>query len=634
METGARSSRLEWRSRSARARYSFGALSIIVALLLQMVLGRLTGHTSSFMLLFAATLLTSLFVGIGPGLFVLIASMVLGGFTFAQRTHAPFWTAALQSLMFAADGAVILYLTALTNRQRRVARDANGELRLQRQSAEMAAAHVRDLIELAPEAFFLSNLDGRYMDVNQAACRLLGYTRDELIGKSAFDLILPEDVPRLEAQRAELMIPGTAHEGEWTLRRKDGSLVLVESRSNMLADGRWQGFARNITERKRVEQELRLSEAKFSGIISIAADAIISVDSEQRITVFNAGAEHIFGYLAGDAIGMQLERLIPERFREAHRGHIADFAAGSETARTMGERREIFGLRKNGEEFPAEASISKIVVGDQSVFSVVLRDVTRRKRVLTELERAVGARDEVLRIVAHDLRNPLNVVVMQASMLEREGSEPERRDQQPRRVILSATTRMNHLIQDLLDVALVEAGELRISPARLAAADLVRDATQMQTPIASAAELQLRLEVADGVGEVWGDRQRLLQVFENLIGNAIKFSKPGGEIVVRATSKGDAVLFAVADTGVGLTPEAVVHVFDRFWQAAQRAKRLGAGLGLSITKGIVAAHGGTIWVTSELGRGSTFSFTIPRPHVPLLTSGRIDTDALRRPRED
>ncbi len=758
--THANSARAARRFHSAWARYLFGLLMVGLALVLKGLWAEATGYTSSFLLLFAATLVTSLFAGTGPGFVVLLLSMLVGGMLFMHRTHATASAAFLESLLFSVDGAVILYVTSLTNRRRRVADEANRELTVLRDDAELAAARIRDLIELAPDAFFLASLDGRYMDVNHAACRMLGYTRDELIGKTAFEIIPAEDAPRLEAARADMMVPGTTHEGEWRLRRKNGSLVSVEVHANMLSDGRWQGFARDITERKRVEaqrqrwltreqearrqaelaneqlreseerfrltiedapigmalvelsgryervnhmmceitgysadelvtlrfqdithpddldtdvgiaklltggqvpryqfekryirkdksivevmlavsilrapdgapryfitqvediserkraeRELRLSEAKFSGIISIAADAIISVDVKQRITIFNEGAEKTFGYRATEVMGTHVERLIPERFRAAHSDQFARFASGEASPRTMAERhREVVGLRKNGEEFPAEASISKVAVGDAMFFSVVLRDITYRKSVETALQRAVTARDDVLRIVAHDLRNPLSAIMMQASEMQRERSEPERRDQQPKEVILHAATRMNQLIQDLLDVALVEAGQLRISPARLSAADLVRDAAAMQAPIASGAELTLRLDVKDDVGEVWGDQQRLLQVFENLIGNAIKFTKPGGEIVVRAARRNNDVVFSVCDTGAGLAPEAAEHLFDRFWQAAQRAKRLGAGLGLPITKGIVEAHGGQIWLETELGRGSTFSFTVP-----------------------
>jgi signal transduction histidine kinase len=151
----------------------------------------------------------------------------------------------------------------------------------------------------------------------------------------------------------------------------------------------------------------------------------------------------------------------------------------------------------------------------------------------------------------------------------------------------------------------------------------------MQAPLASASNVEVRLEVGEGVRDVWGDRQRLLQVFENLFGNALKFTPEGGRITVGAAATDKEVVFSVADTGAGIAPENLPHVFDRFWQATARAARLGAGLGLPITKGIVEAHEGRIWVESAAERGTTFFFTAPiapaaqRPPVRRVSDARI-----------
>jgi signal transduction histidine kinase len=147
--------------------------------------------------------------------------------------------------------------------------------------------------------------------------------------------------------------------------------------------------------------------------------------------------------------------------------------------------------------------------------------------------------------------------------------------------------------------------------APLLASDLARDAVEMQRPLAEASGVTISLEVEPDVQTAWGDRRRLLQVFDNLIGNAVKFTQPGGCILVRVAVKNEDVMFSVTDTGVGIAQDAVPHLFHRFWQATTRARRLGAGLGLPITKGIVEAHGGRIGVESEVGRGTTFFFTIP-----------------------
>jgi signal transduction histidine kinase len=231
-------------------------------------------------------------------------------------------------------------------------------------------------------------------------------------------------------------------------------------------------------------------------------------------------------------------------------------------------------------------------------------------RLYGTAQRATQMRDEVLRIVAHDLRGPLAVIVIEAGLLRRRGPEPERRSATSAEAIKSAAARMNRLIQDLLDVARMEAGRLHVEPCRTQAVQIASHAVETQRPLASAASLDLRLDVAQDVPDVWADRDRLLQVFENLIGNALKFTESGGRITVGAAAQESEVLFWVADTGSGIAAEDQRHLFDQFWQA-RKNRRHGVGLGLPIVKGIVQAHGGRVWIESTPGRGSTFFFTIP-----------------------
>jgi PAS domain S-box-containing protein len=504
-----------------------------------------------------------------------------------------------------------------------------------RRQLEAAMAQLREseerfrlTIDEAPIGMALVALDGTFARVNRVLCEITGYAAEELttlkfqdithVDDLDTDVALSDQLARGEIQRYQL---------EKRYIRKDGSLVDVMLSGSILrgpdkAPLCYIAQVEDISERKRVEGALRRSEAKFSGIVSIAADAIISVDANQRITVFNEGAEHIFGYSKQEMIGTLLERLLPERYRTKHGTSFAAFAAGDAIARTMAGRMEVHGLRKSGEEFPAEASISKVTVGSETFFSVVLRDITHRKSVEEALERAVAARELVLGIVAHDLRNPLSAIMMEANAMQRRpGNEPDRRNREPPEAILRAARQMMHLVNDLLDVALLEAGRLRVEFALLLAADLARDAVETQRLLAEASGVTISLEVEPDVRTAWGERRRLLQVFENLIGNATKFTQPGGRVVVRVAAKHDDVMFSVADTGVGIAPDALPHVFDQFWQAATTARRLGAGLGLPITKGIIEAHGGRIGVESEVGRGTTFFFTLPASKPPAASAG-------------
>jgi len=242
-----------------------------------------------------------------------------------------------------------------------------------------------------------------------------------------------------------------------------------------------------------------------------------------------------------------------------------------------------------------------------------------------EAQRATQLRDEILGIVAHDLRNPLSIILMETQMLAAAVGGRERQAKRPEQQIQRAAMRMNRLIQDLLDVTRLEAGRLALECSRISAAAIAAEAAETQKALAQSNAVDLRVELPPQLPDIDADRDRLLQVFENLIGNAIKFTPAGGQVIVGGTSDGRSVRYYVRDTGSGIAVEDQPHVFDRFWQA-RATKRAGAGLGLRIVKGIVEAHGGRVWVESTPGRGSTFYFEIPvRPSEERLPSRRGET---------
>jgi signal transduction histidine kinase len=231
-----------------------------------------------------------------------------------------------------------------------------------------------------------------------------------------------------------------------------------------------------------------------------------------------------------------------------------------------------------------------------------------KARLYTVAQHAIRMRDDVLSVVAHDLRNPLGTILLQAGLLRRSDRQGESR--RPAEVIERAATRMNHLIQDLLDVARMEGGRLTIEQERVSAHQAVAEVVQAQEPLATSASLELRLDLEPDLPDLCADRDRLHQIFENLIGNAIKFTEPGGCITVGATAREGDVLFWIADTGVGIAADDLPHVFERLWQGSSVGLH-GAGLGLPIVKGLVEAHRGRVWVESALGEGTTFFFTMP-----------------------
>src|SRR5262245_17604286 len=1022
--------------RNTFVRYFFAIATVASTFALRLWLVPIIGTDAPLMLFFAAVLAISLVAGVGPGIWAVVISAPFAAYTFVTGAGDPPLQAAIHGLLFAVEGIVVVYLAFRMTKERQAAHDANQLLQRANEEITGSMRRTHEVVELAPDAFFQADLDGRLTDVNQAACRLLGYERDELIGKTIFDIIPAEDAERLKAVRADLLQPGRVNTAEWTQKRKDGTLVPVEVSSNILPDGRWQAFVRDVRERKRVEQALHESEERFRLTIDEAPIGMALVALDGRFVRVNRALCEIIGYtaaelmtltsqaithpddldanlaLAGqlargeipriqlvrryirkdgrivnlqlsasvlrtgkgaplyyivqaeditdrtraeaalkdserefrelaeampqivwaastdgrniyfnqqwvDYTGLTLEesvgegwikpfhpddrqrawdawqhsvqhretyslecrlrradgvyqwwlsRGVPlrsangeirkwfgtctdieqikriehelkdanafldaiieniplvlfikesqslryvrlnhtgedllgwsrqifkgktdydlwpraqaeffiEKDREAlNEGKVIDIAeepvktrhqgvrflhtkkvpihdATGQTTYLLGISEDITERRRIERErqFLAEANlalfssldyeetlatIAQLVVRDFADWCVVeiveehehlqrlkvasassanaarcaeleqwpiarhrpflVQAVVEKRqpllieRVRSELEsiaqdrehlqalrslnprslvavpllirgqllgtiafvsstsahvygpddlrlalaladRAVLAienarlyrasvhatelRDQVLGIVAHDLRNPLSTILLNAAALKRHGPEGERRSPKRREAIHHAATRMNRLIQDLLDVSVMESGQLTIQPARLSAHEVIAKAVETQKPLASSSSLDLRIDLDRDLPDIWGDRDRLLQVFENLIGNAIKFTNAGGCITLSAASRDHQVIFRVADTGSGIAPENLPRVFDRFWQATAANRRQGAGLGLPITKGIVEAHGGRIWVESTPSRGTTFSFTVPQ----------------------
>jgi PAS domain S-box-containing protein len=497
-------------------------------------------------------------------------------------------------------------------------------------AGEHANAHFRDIVERSFSAIALLGPDGTILEANALALRSFGATREEVLGRALWDAPTWAAVPELK-QRLRPPLSAAARgvtvSQETTLTNGAAATVLDLSFNPVAStDGtvvllvaEW----RDVSDRKRAEDALRESEERFQRIVSIAVDAIISIDEKQSITLFNQGAEQIFGYRAAEVIGKPLEILLPRELGTLHDREVRAFGASAETSRRMGQRRQIFGRRKNGEIFSAEASISKTTIGGQQVFTAVLRDVTERwaaEQEKAELlataqearqvaEVAARQRDEMLAIVSHDLRNPLNAIGLCSGLLADEETRVEDR-QHLADAISESVELATRLIGDLMDLASIEAGRLSIQRRPL---DPVITIGQAITLFEAAAEERaLRLEAGglDHLPTLEADGERLLQVLGNLISNALRFTDKGGTITVGATTSGSAVVFSVRDSGSGIAPEHLPRVFERRWHA-EKSHSGGTGLGLFIARGIVEAHGGRISVESTPGQGALFRFTIP-----------------------
>ena len=349
----------------------------------------------------------------------------------------------------------------------------------------------------------------------------------------------------------------------------------------------------------------------FAGLLAMSSDAVIAVDDEQRIIFFNRGAERIFGWSAADVGGQPLAMLLPERFRPTHSGHVRGFGAAHGAARTMGDRQQISGQRKNGEEFPAEASIQQMTAGGRHIYAAMLRDITPRVKAENELRQAVTARDDMIGIVSHDLRNPANAVKMLARSIIADGDATHASVVERVNVIHQAAVQIDTLIQDLLDMTRIEAGRLTVAPRRVLLHDIMEPALEPMRALATASGSHIDVTYGDRDIVVMADPERIVQVMSNLVGNALKFTPQGGRVEIDIRLDTRVADIRLTDTGVGIPAEQLAHVFDRFHQAGTKSRRHGAGLGLPIARGIIEAHGGTINIQSTEGQGTTVRFTLP-----------------------
>lgn len=464
----------------------------------------------------------------------------------------------------------------------------------------------RSIVEATPNAIVLVDRDRRIRLVNRKAEEMFGYPRVELIGTPVAALI-PERYQAAHSGHVDTFFskPETRAMGigrDLFGRRKDGSEVPIEIGLSPIetTDGLWTlASIIDISERKRAQE-------RFELVVEASPSAMIMIDGQRRIRLVNRRAEELFGYRRAEFLGQPIEMLVPVRSRERHPGHVAGFAAQPEM-RPMGAGRELFGLRKDGSEMPVEIGLTPIETPDGHYVVASIIDITARKHGEDELRRSNAELEQFAYVASHDLQEPLRMVANYTELLQqRYGGKLDEKAEKYIRYASDGARRMQRLVSDLLTYSRVGS---QGKPLAVVNADHVLDAVShsLQRLVRdSGATIEygaLPIVMADAV--------QLHQLLQNLISNAIKFrSEASPRIRIDAQANGPYWTFRVADNGIGVDMQYAQRIFQMFQRLHELGKYEGSGIGLAIAKRIVERHGGTIWIESELGAGSTVFFTL------------------------
>ena len=491
---------------------------------------------------------------------------------------------------------------------RRLAGDA---LRESEESYRMLLDGIQD------HAIFMMDPGGRIVSWNAGAERIKGYGADEIIGRNFSCFFPPEDVGRGRPEEVLRMTATNGRHEEQGMRvRKDGSRFLASLTITALRDP--AGNLRGFFEFSHDLSASKESEAKYRGLLEAAPDAMVVVNHDGEIVLLNAQAERTFGYRRDELVGQQVRNIIPTGFAERL---IADGTrtAAEALAQQIGTGIELSGRRKDGSEFPVEIMLSPLESPEGVLVTAAVRDISARKkaellllRTMAELNRSNEELAQFAYVASHDLQEPLRMVASYTQLLsDRYKGKLDSAADEFISFAVDGANRMQRSIQDLLAYSRVGTGEKNVG-------DISSEEAfeQAIANLRGAIEESGALLTHDPLPAVLADEGQLVQLFQNLVGNAIKYRNPGiPQIHVSSAKDGGKNdearwIFSVRDNGLGIESKYFKKIFGMFQRLHKREEYSGTGIGLAICKKIVERHGGSISVESQLGQGSTFRFAL------------------------
>ncbi len=496
------------------------------------------------------------------------------------------------------------------------------------------------VLELQASAGIYTNLDGVHSRIS--------------LGEFKIGLIAEERLPHLTN---DVLSDPRLSDKEWARRERIKSFagfpLIVEDRlvgvmcvfaRHPLTEPALEAMASvsngiaNAIERKQTEKAFLESEEKYRIVAETASDVIISINEQSTILFINHAAEKVFGYETARLLGQPLTMLMPEYLRRVHEAGLGRYLETGKRHLNW-QHVEVTGLHRDGHEFPLELSFGEFNKSDGRIFIGIARDISQRKRVDAEREQllqdeqaariqaeeANRLKDEFLATLSHELRTPLTAILGWAQMLKAGNLEKSRAEKALETIERNARAQ-TQLIDDLLDVSRIITGKLRLDVRAVDLSSVIKSTVDAARPAIEAKNIRLQTLLDPRAGPISGDPDRLQQIVWNLLSNAVKFTHKGGRVQVRLERVDSHVEIVISDTGKGIEPAFLPHVFDRFRQSDGSSSRRygGLGLGLAIARQLVELHGGTVSVESA-GEGQGSTFTVNLPLLPVRREAGSDT---------
>jgi two-component system, LuxR family, sensor kinase FixL len=605
-----------------RAGYAVAVGAVGLSILVQAALNRWLDGGNHVLLFVAAIAVATILSGPRPGAFATMLSLVV----WVLWIGRPDWAHAFQLSLLLLFAMTLIWAAQRNDTSRRRVLVLEGAARAGDEEAASLARTLELLIDGAVDyAIYILDPQGRVTIWNKGAERIKGWREEEVLGKHV-SIFYPADEidagkPAADMRRTET--EGRLVEESWRVRN-DGTEFLASITLTVLRNARGEtiGFGkviRDVTDERAVRAVVEAREDQLRSILTTVPDAMVVIDDTGLITSFSAAAEKLFGWKEAEVTGRNIALLMPEPDHSAHDGYLARYMRTGER-RIIGTRRRVLGARRDGSTFPLELSIGEATGGGQRVFTGFIRDLsaqeaseTRLRQMQSELTHVsrVSAMGTMASTLAHELNQPIAAVAnyVEASRDMLNGPVAPEMVEILREALHDAAGeafRAGNIVRRLR--SFVARGEVEKSVEPLAG--LVDEAAILGLAGAAEAGVASTMMIDDDAGPILVDRVQIQQVLVNLMRNAIEaLSSHGGGMLTVAAWRGNGMAhFLVADDGPGLSEAVRDHLFEAF----ASTKRDGMGLGLSICRTIVEAHGGRIWATARQGGGTEFHFTVPR----------------------